>query len=287
MGDLQARYEVSARRACEVVGIGRSSFYYESCADRQEELRLRIRDIAEARVHYGYRRILTALRREGWMVNHKRVYRLYTQDCLTFLRKKPRRHVSCQKRVERIVPVCPDQVWAMDFMADQLYDGRRFRILTLMDTHTRECLALHVGQNITGYDVAKVLDGVLLTRSAPERICVDNGSEFTSKVLDQWAYLRGVQLSFSRPGKPTDNSLIESFNGRLRAECLNGHWFLNLRDAARIIGQWRTDYNDNRPHSSLGDRTPSQFRSECESSSCDSPEMPEETRSGLALAPVG
>jgi putative transposase len=257
--DLQASYEVSARRACDVLLFNRSTHYYRSVADRHDDLRIRIRDIAHGRPCYGYRRIHTQLVREGIRVNHKLVYRLYTEEGLTFRRRKHRRHVSSHRRVDSPEPYGPDRVWAMDFMADHLYDGRQFRIFTLIDTYTRECLALKAGQSLRGDHVVEVLDHLLLTREAPEMISVDNGSEFTSKILDQWSYLHGVKLNFSRPGHPTDNPVIESFNGRFREECLNGHWFLSLADAIDIIEEWRRDYNELRPHGSIGNLTPREF----------------------------
>lgn len=256
---MQVTYEVGVRRSCDVLLFERSTYYYSSIADRHDELRIRIRDIAHSRIHYGYRRIHTQLLREGWKVNHKLVYRLYTEECLTFRRKKPRRHVSSQKRIGSPEPSGPDEVWAMDFMSDHLFDGRQFRIFTLIDTFTRECLALEVGQSLKGTDVVEVLDKLLRTRNAPRMISVDNGTEFTSKILDQWSYLHGVKLNFSRPGRPTDNPMIESFNSRFRDECLNGHWFLSLRDAVDIIGKWRREYNELRTHSSIGNLTPKEF----------------------------
>jgi len=227
--------------------------------DRQEELRMRIRDIASARVHYGYRRITIILRREGWQVNFKRVYRIYNEECLSLKRNNPKRRVACKRRKDRPDPTGPNQVWAMDFMADQLYNGRRFQILTLVDTYSRECLALKSGQSIKGEDVVKEMERLRFVRGVPDRICVDNGSEFKSKVMDRWAYLHGVELDFSRPGRPTDNAMIEAFNSRFRQECLNEHWFLDLADAMEIIEAWRVDYNTERPHSALGNVPPAEF----------------------------
>ena len=252
-------YEVSARRACDVLLFDRSTYYYRSVADRHDDLRIRIRDIAHGRPYYGYRRIHTQLVREGWKANHKLVYRLYTEEGLTFRRKKHRRHVSSHRRLESPEPSGPDMVWAMDFMADRLFDGRQFRVFTLIDTYTRENLALKVGQSLKGNDVVEVLDRLLKTRKAPEMISVDNGSEFTSKILDQWAYLHGVKLNFSRPGRPTDNPMIESFNSRFREECLNRHWFLSFDDAVDIIDRWRREYNELRTHSSIGNLTPREY----------------------------
>jgi putative transposase len=256
---LQVCYEVGVSRACDVLEMRRSSYYYTSRADRQEELRVRIRDIATSRVHYGYRRIQVQLRREGYLVNHKRVYRLYTEESLMHKRRKPSRHVSSKRRVERPVATGINDVWAMDFMSDQLFDGRRIRVFTLVDTYSRECLALHASQSIQGFDVVGVLDGLKKQGRLPRTICVDNGSEFRSKVLDQWSYLNKVQLDFSRPGKPTDNAMIESFNSRFRVECLNEHWFLSLADARGIIENWRQEYNEERPHSALGNQCPAEF----------------------------
>jgi len=250
---------VSARRACDVLQFDRSTHYYSSVANRHDELRIRIRDIAHERAYYGYRRIYIQLRREGWKVNHKLVYRLYSEEGLVFRRKKPRRHVSSHKRTGTPEPSGPDEVWAMDFMADRLFDGRKFRVLTLIDTFTRECLALKVGQSLKGADVVNALDDLLITRTPPRMISVDNGTEFTSKILDHWTYLHGVKLNFSRPGRPTDNPMIESFNSRFRDECLNRHWFLGLDEAVDITGAWRREYNELRTHSSIGNLTPKEF----------------------------
>ena len=222
-------------------------------------MRIRIRDLAYARVSYGYRRIHVLLRREGWAVNHKRVYRLYRDEGLMMRPKKPRRHVSYKRRVERIEAVEPNEGWSMDFMQDQLFDGRRFRLLTLVDNFTRESLAIEVNQGLGGRHVVDVLQRVAGTRKLPKTIRVDNGPEFTSKILDQWAYLNGVELDFIRPGKPTENALIESFNGRVREECLNENWFLSVEDAREKIAAWRNHYNHDRPHRALGTLSPAEF----------------------------
>lgn len=219
---------------------------------------MKIRDYAAARVRYGYLRIHVLLRREGIVVNKKRVYRLYCLDNLN-LRLKFKRKALARPRLQVVSENRPNMVWAMDFVSDQLFDGRRFRTLTLVDKFTRECLATHVGQSIKGTDVVKVLDDLAASGRKPERIQVDNGPEFISKELDLWAYSSGVQLQFSRPGKPTDNAHIESFNGSFREECLQTHWFLSLEDAKLKIETWRNDYNGYRPHSSLGYQTPLDF----------------------------
>jgi len=261
---LQISYQVSERKACGALGFARSSHRYRSAADRQEFLRIRLRDLASVRVNYGYRRLHILLTREGWQINHKRVYRIYTEEGLTMHRRRPkRRFVSCTIRKEKQSVQSVNECWSMDFMADQLVDGRRFRVLTIVDNFTRENLGLFAAQNIKGDDVVDVLEEIIAQRGKPQRIQVDNGSEFTSKSMDLWAYLNKVKLDFSRPGKPTDNALIESFNGKFRAECLNENWFLSLADARGKIEQWRQDYNRHRPHSSLGDLAPMEFAESC------------------------
>jgi putative transposase len=252
-------YGVSERRACGVVGFRRSSHRYQSLADEQAALRMRIRDLAAVRVSYGYRRLYVLLRREGWAVNHKRVYRLYRSEGLTMRRRVPRRRVACPRREVRPTARHRDERWSMDFMADELFDGRRIRVLTIVDHFTRESPAVLVDASIRGHQVVSVLADLALRGRVPQTIAVDNGSEFVSKALDQWAYLNRVELDFSRPGKPTDNAMIESFNARLRAECLNENWFLSLEDAREKIEAWRAHYNAERPHGALGDLSPNEF----------------------------
>ena len=259
MKTLEVCYQVSQRRACEVMKVSRSSMRYQSVADPQNAPRMRLKEMAASRVGWGYRRLHILLQREGWRVNHKRVWRLYAHEGLAMRRKPPRRRVSCLKREMRPIAAARNECWSMDFVADQLYDGRRIRILTLVDNHTRESLALHVGQRIRGLKVVEVLERVVREHGVPGAIRVDNGPEFICKKLDLWAYGNKVQLDFSRPGKPTDNAFIEAFNARFRAECLNEHWFLSLEDAREKIEAWRQDYNNHRPHSALGNATPAQF----------------------------
>lgn len=256
----QVAYGVSERRACRVLAAPRATHRYERVRDDQAVLRSRIKEIAGVHVTWGYPRIWIKLRREGWSVNRKRIYRLYKEEGLCVGRHKPRRHKSSVTRPERTTATRANESWSMDFMADQLFDGRRFRLLTIVDDFTRESLAIEVGQRLTGDDVARVLDRIRLGRGAlPKKIRVDNGTEFTSKRLDQWAYLSNVKLSFSRPGTPTDNGLIEAFNGRLRAECLNENWFMSLDDAKEKVASWRRHYNVDRPHSALGNLAPGEF----------------------------
>lgn len=240
-------YEVSERRACQVTGFPRASHRYQSVLNDRAELRIRLRDLAASRAHYGYRRLHILLQREGWKVNHKLVYRVYKEEGLAMLRKKPRRNRSCQIRESRQVPEAPNERWSMDFMSDQLFCGKRFRILTLVDNFSRVSLAAHAGRRLTGDHVVEVLEKVSKRVGFPKVIQVDNGPEFISKSLDWWAYWNKVKLDFSRPGKPTDNAAIKSFNGRLRKECLNENWFLSLEDAQEKLKLWREDYNHVRP----------------------------------------
>jgi len=198
------------------------------------------------------------LRREGWEVNCKRVYRLY-RDAGLAVRRRKRKRIGVFERKPLPKPTRANVSWSMDFVADGLIGGRRLRCLTIVDDCTRECLAIEVDTSITGLRVQAVLDRLADTRSLPKSITVDNGPEFDGQVLDKWSYRRGVQLSFIRPGKPNENAYIESFNGKFRDECLNEHWFLSRAHARSFIEAWRIEYNIERPHSSLGNRTPAEF----------------------------
>jgi putative transposase len=243
-----------------------SSMLYRSVRPSQAPLRARIREIATTRVSYGYRRVHVLLRREGWRVNAKRIYRLYREEGLCLRSKRPRRRRSAVRREAPVAARRPNERWAMDFMHDTLADGRKLRVLTVLDTFTRECVALEVGPQFRGHDVANVLTRAGVQRGLPVAIQVDNGTEFTSKAFDHWAYLNHVKLDFSRPGKPTDNAFIESFNAQVRRECLTQHYFLSIIDARLALEQWREDYNNRRPHGSLGQRTPVEYRAEIEAS---------------------
>ncbi len=237
-------YRVSERRACRVAGVARSTQRYRSQARDQSALRGRLRDLAATRVRYGYRRLHVLLQREGWRVNHKRVYRLYREEGLG-IRVKRRKRTS----LPRLLPVPatrPHERWSLDFLTDALIDGRRFRVLTIVDNVSRVSPAIAVGASLTGARVVAVLEQLRLTIGAPQRIAIDNGPEFISKVLDAWAYRHQVRLEFSRPGKPTDNAYVESFNGHFRAECLDQHWFTSLEEARAVIerGGSRTTRSD-------------------------------------------
>jgi len=257
--EVRTVWKVSIRRACSVLKTRRSTYHYRHRRPEQASLKQRIREIAETRVRYGYRRIHVLLRREGWHVNAKRVYRLYHEMELQLRNRTPKRKVRAKLREDRTPATHPNDVWAMDFVHDQTYDGSRLRILTVIDTHSRFVPTIDVRRTYKGSDVVATLERVCREVGYPKTIRVDQGSEFVSKDLDLWAYQKGVTLDFSRPGKPTDNAFIESLNGKFRAECLNTHWFLNVSDAQRKCDIWRQDYNEVRPHSAIGNKTPSEL----------------------------
>lgn len=255
---LAVGFEASLRRSCELVGISRSSYYYESNRKPRALLRIRLKDLAATHIRYGYRRLYVLLRREGWMVNHKLVYRLYHEEGL-YLRTRKRKKKAVPLRLVRPHATEANQYWSMDFVHDQLADGRRFRCLTLVDNFTRVSPAIEVGKSLTGAHVVDVLDRLAESHGLPEVIFADNGTEFTSKAVDVWAYDHGVKIDYSRPGKPTDNAYIESFNGTLRSESLDLHWFGSIDEARETIETWRRQYNEFRPHSSIGNKTPAEY----------------------------
>lgn len=256
------RFGCSQRQALRIVRMSASTYLYVSQRKDESVLKARIKEITDTRVHYGYRRVHVMLRREGHMDNVKRVYRLYREEGLSLRLKRPRRNKAAQRRQPKQLAHAINEIWSMDFVADALFDGRKLRMLPVVDLFTRECLAIEVGQSLKGEDVVRVLTAISYERGVPRTIKSDNGSEFISKVMDKWAYERGVELDFSRPGKPTDNANVESFNGRLRQECLNATWFMSLDDARDKIEAWRQYYNESRPHSSLDWTTP-EFARRC------------------------
>ena len=244
--------------------IHHSVFYYKQHRREDIALRSRIREIAKTRVRYGHHRICILLRREGWKDNHKRIYRVYKEEGLNLRSKRPRRNKASAHRLERPENNSLHHCWSMDFVSDALFDGRKFRALTIVDNFSRECLAIMPGQSLKGTNVVTALEKIRIERGlVPTRIQTDNGSEFISKEVDRWAYENKVIMDYSRPGKPTDNPFVESFNGSFRDECLNAHWFLSLEDAAMKIEAWRIEYNNFRPHSSLNDMTPAEFIAQC------------------------
>ena len=253
---MRETWQVSVRKACSALQVNRSLYTYKPKRREQADLKLRIRQICETRIRYGYRRVHVLLCREGWKVNAKKVYRLYTEMGLQLRNKTPRRRVKAKLRDDRTSATRTNQVWAMDFVHDQLATGRKIRILTIVDTFSRFSPAVDPRFSYRGEDVVQTLERICAKVGYPQSIRVDQGSEFVSRDLDLWAYQKDVVLDFSRPGKPTDNAFIESFNGKFRAECLNTHWFMSLDDARVKMAEWLQDYNEVRPHSAIGNKPP-------------------------------
>jgi len=216
-------------------------------------------EIVATRIRYGYRRVHVMLKREGWRVGKNVVYRLYREEGLVLRAKQPRRRKMIVHRQARPKPQRPNEAWSLDFVHDQLSDGQKIRMLTVVDVFSREALAIEVGQRLRGEHVVEVLNRIVRRRGAPKYLFADNGAEFTGRLVDLWAYHHGVRIDFSRPGKPTDNAFIETFNGSFRDECLNVHWFASLPEAKRLIEAWRQDYNVSRPHMGLGNMTPLEY----------------------------
>ena len=241
-----------------MIGIQRSTYHYPVKPRNDELLRQKLRELAQKRRRWGCPHLHEVLRRQGLVINHKRTERIYQEENLSIRRKK-RKKTTSELRVQVPDAQRPNQQWAMDFMSDALFNGRKIRLLTLIDEYSRECLAIEVDTSINGVRVTNVLNRVVMIRGLPEMIKVDNGPEFISKAMDAWAYQRQIHLQFSRPGKPVDNRFIESFNGRFRDECLNDNWFMSMSHAREVVETWRLDYNDARPHSSLSDLTPNEF----------------------------
>jgi putative transposase len=261
---LRQSYGVSERRAGRALGLGNSSLRYRSRRPAAEELRRRLRELAAERPRYGYQRLWALLRREGWEVNHKLIYRLYAEEGLK-LRKRRRRSRAQVERVPPSAPTAAGERHSMDFMRDTLADGRVFRTLNIVDDYTRECLAIEVDTSLPGARVARVLERLAAAGRRPLHLVVDNGPEFASKAVDQWAARSGVNLRFIDPGKPMQNGYIESFNGKFRDECLSQHWFVSLEEARSVSEAWRVDYNERRPHRSLHHQTPAEFAAKASS----------------------
>ena len=250
---------LSIRKACFLVDMSRAVYRYKSWRPDDIVLRQRMRELAAQRKRFGSPRLHILLKRQGLVVNHKRTERIYREEGLA-LRKKRRRKGAAGATITLAVPNKPNQHWSMDFVTDSLVTGRRFRALAIVDNYSRECPAIEVDTSLGGRRVVGIFDRLGEMRGLPEVITVDNGPEFAGKALDEWAYRRGIQLSFMHPGKPIENAFAESFNGRLRDECLNTNWFLHFKLARDIIEDWRKDYNTVRPHSSLGGLAPEEFR---------------------------
>jgi len=259
---LMAERDFGVTRACGLIRISRSLYRYRSRRPECAGLPERIGEIATLKRRYGYRRVYLRLRREGWCVNRKHVYRIYREAGLAVRRRK-RKRIGPVERKPLPKPLAANLSWSMDFVSDGLADGRRLRCLNIVDDCTRECLAIEVDTSITGTRVKAVMDRLADTRGLPRSITVDHGPEFEGQVLDAWAYQANVHLSFIRPGKPNENAYIESFNGKFRDECLNEHWFITIEHARRAIEAWRVEYNTERPHSSLGNLTPEEYAESC------------------------
>lgn len=249
---------LSQRSACQLVGLHRSTRRYQSRRPSDQPLRTKLKDLAAERPRFGYRRLHMLLKREGVKVNHKKVLRLYREEGLR-VRKSKRKRVCQNRDLNPVVPVRPNQVWAMDFVHDRLSDSRPFKTLNIVDQFTKESPAIETDFSLPGPRVVRVLDWLRQTRGLPEEIVVDNGPEFVSVALDRWAWEHKVKLRFIQPGKPIQNCYIESFNSRFRDECLNQHVFHSLAEARDLIEMWRDDYNRHRPHSSLNGLTPEEF----------------------------
>jgi putative transposase len=249
---------MSERRACRLVGQSRSVKRYCS-TKREEAIAEKVQAIAMEKRRYGYRRIHMVLKRDGMRINHKKVYRVYTQLGLKVKKRKARRKALGERKVETLI-TRPNQRWALDFVSDALADGRRIRLLPIMDVYTRQCLKLVVDTSLSGKSVARALDEAIEEFGRPEEIISDNGTEFTSNAILQWCHKKGISWKYIAPGKPYQNGSVESFNGKLRDECLNENWFLSLKDAKMLIEDWRYEYNNERPHSALGGRTPNELR---------------------------
>jgi putative transposase len=253
---VREQYAFSQRRACGLLRVAVSTYRYQSQRN-DEALRTQLVELAREKPRYGYRRLHVLLRRAGEVVNHKRVHRVYRAAGLTIRRKK-RKH--CMRAgVPLRVCTAANQEWALDFVHDAVASGRTIRVLSVADAYTRECLALEVDTSFASRRVTRVLEGIVSERGAPQSIRCDNGPELTSRHMLAWCVERKIELHNIQPGKPTQNGRLESFNGRLRDECLNVSWFQNLFDARRKIAAWRKEYNEERPHSSLQYLTPAEF----------------------------
>lgn len=248
----------SANRSCRLVGIWRATYDYKAIRHGDDELRSRLRELAERRRRFGCARLHVILKREGLVVNHKKTERIYREEGLSLRLKKCKKKVA-MIRVKLPEPQHANQRWSMDFASDSTCAGRRFRVLVIVDDFSRECPAIEVDTSLGGGRVVNVLQRLVGTRGLPEAITTDNGPEFTGKTVDEWTYRNGVKLNFIRPGKPVENGFAESFIGRLRDEYLNENWFVTIKDAREAIKAWRIDYNESRPHSSLKYLSPMEY----------------------------
>jgi putative transposase len=260
---LQTALGMSERRACAVVGADRKSMRYRSCRGDDGDLRSRLRELAQQRRRFGYRRLHILLRRDGITINRKKTQRLYREEGLTVRRRKGRKR-AVGARAPALVLALPNQRWSLDFVHDQMATGRRFRILNIVDDVTRECLRAVLDTSISGKRVVRELADLIAERGAPKMIVSDNGTELTSNAVLAWSGETRVEWHYIAPGKPTQNGFVESFNGRMRDELLNETLFFTVRQARSILARWVDDYNTERPHSSLGYATPAAFAADLE-----------------------
>ena len=258
VGHLMEAHSLSRRRSCRLVNFSRSTFYYVSRRSGNEKIRDRLKELSEAHRRFGYLRLHYLLRKEGLVINKKRTYRIYREEKLQIRKRKGKKRNRHQR-----IPLKPatsmNQRWSLDFMSDSLHTSRRFRTLNIVDDFNRGCLGILVDTGISGIRMSRFLDDLGERYGFPEEIVLDNGPECTSKAMFLWSKKTGVKLSFIQPGKPTQNAIVESFNGKFRDECLNEHWFLSLEEARTIIEKWRIYYNEERPHSALEYKTPNEF----------------------------
>ena len=255
---LMETHQVSQRQACSALNVDRSTVRYQSCRGDDMELRDAMKAVAKERRRFGYRRLHVMVERQGWQVNHKKFRRIYREEKLQVRRRGGRKRALGTRR-PMIVPDGPNQRWSLDFVSDALTDGRRFRILAVVDDHTRENLALVGDTSLSGLRVTRELDRVISERGMPGTIVSDNGTQFTSMAVLRWVQETGIDWHYIAPGKPQQNAFVESFNGKLRDECLNETLFGSLAEARSTLEEWQEDYNTHRPHSALGNLTPREF----------------------------
>lgn len=274
---LRQDFELSERRACGLVGQSLSTHRYVATRVEIPKLRERLITLAHERTRFGYPRLTYLLRREGFPVNRKRVYRLYSEEGLK-LRRKRRKRIAGLRRATPTAPLAPNERWSMDFVSDALSNGRRFRVLNIVDDYSKRAPAIEVDTSLPGLRVIRTLERAIALHGTPKMIVMDNGPEFTCKALDQWAWSHGIALHWIDPGKPIQNAFVESFNGRFREECLDQHHFVSIEDARALIESWREDYNSIRPHTSLRGLSPEEFLRRVSSGS------PSDTRACGAVA---
>lgn len=258
---VQKEHNISERRACKILNAPRTVIRYRPVDKGDESIKTTIKEVVEKRPRFGAPRVHQMLRRKGISINHKRTERLYKELGLS-LKKKKRKKYKSELRIEPDIPASRNEVWAMDFVHDALASGKKIRALTIVDTCTKESPAIEIDHSLSSFKVITVLERLKENGEMPKFIKVDNGPEFISLALDKWASDNNVGLYFSRRGKPTDNANIESFNGKFRDECLNVNWFTSLEMAKKVCEEWRKDYNEERPHSSLAYKTPKEFAEE-------------------------